>query len=139
MEPGIEESSDQESEPVVEPATIPAAVRKLADHFTGKQPSSYIDGRGAAVALTAAPEAEKSMKDYPHSEAYTGKDGQIEKYKCRFLSQGFPEVKGLHYHESSFPTPTASSMSAVLVTAAVKGWELRHTLCRASISSGRHR
>ena len=40
--------------------------------------------------------------------------------------QGFRLVKGLHYHESSSPTPTASSMSAVLATAAVKGWELRH-------------
>ncbi|CAN0353481.1 unnamed protein product, partial [Ascophyllum nodosum] len=55
-----------------------------------------------------------------------GKDGQIEKYKCRFVTQGFCLVKGLHYHESSSPTPTASSMRAVLATAAVKNWELRH-------------
>ena len=37
MGTGIEESSDQESEPMVEPATIPA-VRKLAHHFTGELP-----------------------------------------------------------------------------------------------------
>ena len=48
------------------------------------------------------------------------KDGQIEKYKCCFVTQGFRQVKGLHYHESSSPTPTASSMRAVLATAAVK-------------------
>ena len=36
MESGIEESSDQGSEPMVEPARIPATVRKLADHFTGE-------------------------------------------------------------------------------------------------------
>ena len=53
-----------------------------------------------------------------------GKDGQIEKYKCRFVTQGFRQVKGLHYHESSSPTPTASR--AVLATAAMKNWELRH-------------
>ena len=39
MESGIEESSDQEPEPMVEPATIPVAVGKLADHFTGELPS----------------------------------------------------------------------------------------------------
>ena len=55
-----------------------------------------------------------------------GKDGQIEKYKCRFVTQGFRQVKGSHHHESSSPTPTASSMRAVLATAAVKNWELRH-------------
>ncbi|CAN0178768.1 unnamed protein product [Ascophyllum nodosum] len=55
-----------------------------------------------------------------------GKDNQIEKYKCRFVTQGFHQVKGLYYHESSSPTPTASSMRAVLATAAVKNWELRH-------------
>ncbi|CAM9520770.1 unnamed protein product, partial [Ascophyllum nodosum] len=55
-----------------------------------------------------------------------GKDGQIEKYKRRFANQGFRQVKGLHYHESSSPTPTASSMRAVLATAAMKNWELRH-------------
>ncbi|CAM9933388.1 unnamed protein product [Ascophyllum nodosum] len=66
------------------------------------------------------------MEDLPHAVAYIGMDGQIEKYKCRFVTQGFRQVKGLNYHESSSPTPTASSMRAVLATAAVKGWELPH-------------
>ena len=55
-----------------------------------------------------------------------GKDDQIEKYKCRFVTQGFRQVKGLHYHESSSPTPTASGVRAVLATAAVKDWERRY-------------
>ena len=55
-----------------------------------------------------------------------GKDGQMEKYKCRFVTQGFRQVKGLHYHESCSPTPKASSVRAVLTTAAVKNWELQH-------------
>ena len=55
-----------------------------------------------------------------------GKDGQMEKYKCRFVTQGFRQVKGLHYHESCSPTPKASSVRAVLATAAVKNWELQH-------------
>ena len=55
-----------------------------------------------------------------------GKDSQIEKYKCPFVTQRFLQVKGLHYRESSSPTPTASSMRAVLATAAMNNWELRH-------------
>ncbi|CAM9602327.1 unnamed protein product [Ascophyllum nodosum] len=35
-----------------------------------------------------------------------GKDGRIEKYKCRFVTQGFRQTKGIHYYdESSSPTP----------------------------------
>ena len=64
------------------------------------------------------------MEDFPHSASYIRKDDQIEKYKCRFVTQGFRQVKGLHYHESSSPTPTVSSMRAVLATAAVKNSEL---------------
>ena len=55
-----------------------------------------------------------------------GKDRHIEKYKYRFVTQGFRQVKGSNYHESSSPTPTASSMKAVLYTAVVKDRELRH-------------
>ena len=44
VESGIEESSGQESEPIVEPATIHVAVGKLVDHFIGEL-SSVIHGR----------------------------------------------------------------------------------------------
>ena len=72
------------------------------------------------MALTAAPEAEKLMENLPHFAVYIGKDGQIEKYKCRLVTQGCRQVKGLHYHESFSPTPAASSMRAVLATVVVK-------------------
>ena len=39
------------------------------------------------------------------------------------MAQGFRQVKGLYYHGSSSPTPTASSMRAVIAAAAVKNWE----------------
>ena len=38
------QEAEDKSEPIVEPATIPAAVRKLADHFTSELPS-VIHGR----------------------------------------------------------------------------------------------
>ena len=54
-----------------------------------------------------------------------GKDGRIETYKCRFVAQGFRQIKGIHYDESSSPTPSQASIRMVLGTAAVKDWELR--------------
>ncbi|CAM9591284.1 unnamed protein product, partial [Ascophyllum nodosum] len=54
-----------------------------------------------------------------------GKDGRIETYKCRFVAQGFRQIKCIHYDESSSPTPSQASIKMVLGTAAVKDWELR--------------
>ncbi|CAN0335182.1 unnamed protein product, partial [Ascophyllum nodosum] len=183
--------AEEESEPIVEPATIPASVRKLADHFTGELPSVIygrtrssggIDSRSRSEEIDGGPSAastlppgitslfpeepstirkaqespewshwkgtlEREMNGQINNGVWVqverpkgktvlstkilfkrkiGKDGQIEKYKCRFVTQGFRQVKGLHYHESSSPIPTASSTRAVLATAAVKNWELRH-------------
>jgi len=55
-----------------------------------------------------------------------GKDGEVEKYKCRLVAKGFRQVKGLHYQETFSPTPAAASIRLVLATAAVEDRELRH-------------
>ena len=55
-----------------------------------------------------------------------GKDGRIEKCKCRFVPQGFRQTKGIHYDESSPPTLSQASKRMVLGIAAVKDCELRH-------------
>ena len=54
-----------------------------------------------------------------------GKDGRIEKYKSRFVAQRFRQIKGIHYDESSSPTPSQASIRVVLGIVAVKDWELR--------------
>ena len=54
-----------------------------------------------------------------------GKDGRIQEYKCRFVAQGFRQIKGIHYDESSSPTPPQASIRMVLGIAAEKDWELR--------------
>ena len=54
-----------------------------------------------------------------------GKDGRIEKYNRRFVAQGFRQIKGIHYDESSSPTPSQASIRMVLGIAAMKDWELR--------------
>ena len=54
-----------------------------------------------------------------------GKDTRTEKYKCRFVAQGFGQIKGIHYDESYSPTPWQASIRMVLGIAAVKDWGLR--------------
>ena len=59
------------------------------------------------------------------SKQKIGKDGRIEKYKRRFVAQGFRQIKSIHYDESSPPTPLLASIRMVLGLASVKVWELR--------------
>ena len=54
-----------------------------------------------------------------------GKGGRTEKYKCRFMVQGFRQIKSIHYDESSSSTSSQASIRMALGTAAVKDWELR--------------
>ena len=54
-----------------------------------------------------------------------GQDGRVEKYKCRFVVKGFRLIKGIHYQESSSPTPTQSSIRMALAVMALLDWEGR--------------
>ena len=49
-----------------------------------------------------------------------GQDGKVEKYKCRLVAQGFWQVEGVHYTETSSPTPATASIQMVLTMAAAK-------------------
>ena len=53
-----------------------------------------------------------------------GKDWRMKKYKCRFVAQGLQRIKGIHYDESSSPTPSQPSIRMVFGIAAVRDWKL---------------
>ena len=55
-----------------------------------------------------------------------GKDGKVEKYMCRLVSQGFWQVEDVHYAEKYSPTPATASIRMRLAMAAAKERELRH-------------
>ena len=55
-----------------------------------------------------------------------GKDGKVEKYKCRLVAQGFWQVERVHYTEEYSPTPATAIIRMLLAMAAAKGGELRH-------------
>ena len=52
-----------------------------------------------------------------------GQDDRLEKYKCRFVAKGFRQIKGIHYQESSSPTPTQSSIRMALAAMPLLDWE----------------
>ena len=54
-----------------------------------------------------------------------GQDGRVEKYKCHFVAKGFRQTKGIHYQESSSPTPTQSSIRMALAVKILLDWERR--------------
>lgn len=54
-----------------------------------------------------------------------GKDGHVEKYKCRYVAEGLPQVKGLGYQASSSPMPTQPSIRMALPLMAMADWEER--------------
>ena len=53
-------------------------------------------------------------------------DGEVEKYKCRLVAQGFWQVEGVHYTEMYSPTPATASIRMLLARAAAKDGELRY-------------
>ena len=56
----------------------------------------------------------------------TGERGEVVKYKCKFVDQGFRKIEELHHKESSSLTPVAATVYIALATAAVMDLELRH-------------
>ena len=52
-------------------------------------------------------------------------DGEIEKYKWRFVAQGVRHIPGIHSQESSSPTPAQSSIRMALALMAAQKWEGR--------------
>ena len=71
------------------------------------------------------PQGQYGARHQTSLQRKVGKDGQVEKYKCRFVAQGFRQIKGLHYQESSSPTPTQSSIRMALALMALADWEGR--------------
>ena len=55
-----------------------------------------------------------------------GQDGEVEKYKCRLVAQGFWQVEGVHYTVKYSLTPATALIRMLLAMAAAKDGELRH-------------
>ena len=51
-------------------------------------------------------------------------DGSIEKYKARFVAQGFSQKEGINYEETFAPVARYTSIRSVLALAAVMKWKI---------------
>ena len=48
-------------------------------------------------------------------------DGSVEKYKARFVAQGFSHIEGIDYEETFAPVARYSSIRAILALSAQMG------------------
>ena len=51
-------------------------------------------------------------------------DGSVEKYKARFLAQGFSQIKGIEYDENFAPIVRYSSIRSILSLSGKMGWHI---------------
>jgi hypothetical protein len=53
-------------------------------------------------------------------------DGTIERYKARFVAQGYRQSKGIDYQETFSPTVRANTVRVLTQVACNKGWSMHH-------------
>ena len=63
-------------------------------------------------------------------------DGSVEKYKARFVAQGFSQVEGIDYDENFVPVARYMSIRALISIAAEMGWKIHHMDVKTSFLNG---
>ncbi len=64
-------------------------------------------------------------------------NGQVNQYKARLVTQGFSQIKGLHYDETFRPVVWMESLCAVVSLAACNGLELHQLDVTTTFFNGR--
>lgn len=52
-------------------------------------------------------------------------DGTINKYRARFVAQGYTQAKGIDFHETFSPVVSATALRAIIAIATHHGWQIR--------------
>jgi hypothetical protein len=63
-------------------------------------------------------------------------DGSIEKYKARFVAQGFSWVEGVDYDETFASIASYTSIKAMISIAAEMGWKIHHMDVKITFLNG---
>jgi hypothetical protein len=63
-------------------------------------------------------------------------DGSIEKYKARFVAQGFSQFEGVDYDETFAPVARYTSIRAVISIAAEMGWKIHQMDVKTAFLNG---
>jgi hypothetical protein len=51
-------------------------------------------------------------------------DGSVSKYKARLVAKGYAQTYGIDYEETYSPIAKMTTIRAIIVMAATKGWSL---------------
>ena len=64
-------------------------------------------------------------------------DGNIEKYKARFVARGFSQKEGIDYEETFSPVASYTSVRKILAIAASKGWKVHQMDVKITFLNGK--
>ena len=53
-------------------------------------------------------------------------NGSVEKYRARFMAQGFSQIEGIYYDETFALVARYSSIRSILSLSAQMGWRIHH-------------
>ena len=63
-------------------------------------------------------------------------DGNIEKYKARFMARGFSQIEGIDYEETFSPVERYTSIRAIMALATKLGWKLHQMDVKTTFLNG---
>ena len=63
-------------------------------------------------------------------------DGDIEKYKARFVARGFSQVEGVDYDETFAPVARYTSIRSIISIAAEMGWQIHQMDVKTAFLNG---
>jgi hypothetical protein len=63
-------------------------------------------------------------------------DGSVEKYKARFVAQGFSQIEGIDYGETFAPITRYSSIRSILALSSKMGWRIHQMDAKTAFLNG---
>ena len=63
-------------------------------------------------------------------------DGNIEKFKARFVARGFSQVEGVDYEETFAPVARYTSIRSIISIAAEMGWKIHQMDVKTAFLNG---
>ena len=64
-------------------------------------------------------------------------DGNIEKYKARFVARGFSQKEGIDYEETFAPVARYTSIRMIISLASILGWKLHQMDVKTAFLNGK--
>jgi hypothetical protein len=63
-------------------------------------------------------------------------DGNIEKYKARFVARGFSQIEGVDYDETFAPVARYTSIKSIIAIATEMGWSIHQMDVKTAFLNG---